>query len=244
MSFRVYTVFLIGIGIMIIFSVLLPFIFIFRALHMNKLADRMVAGITTFWARVTLLLNGVQYKAYGLENIPEHNNFCIISNHQSNFDIPLILGNVPKVIGFISKIELSRIPMLNLWMYVIRCPFIDRRDKQKSLAVIEQRIQKTLKGQPMLIFPEGTRSKMQDMNAFKKGGISSIIEADAMILPLTVCNTHKFFEGANGDKTRPVAKLIVHKPFKPSESGLSKEELIVELERIIHPFNQKRTCVE
>jgi len=244
MSFRVYAVFMVGILIMIFFSIFLPIVFLLRAANQVSLADKMVAKMTTLWARNNLRLNGIRYEVYGIENIPKDNRICLVGNHQSNFDIPLIIANIPKVIGFISKVELSRIPMLNLWMYVIRCPFINRNKKEQAIEIIRKRVQTIEKGHPMLIFPEGTRSRMQDMNSFKKGGLSAIIEADTTILPLTVCNTYSFFEGGGSIDKRQKAKLIIHQPFKPSQKKMSNDELRIELERIIHPINQNVKCLD
>jgi 1-acyl-sn-glycerol-3-phosphate acyltransferase len=229
---------------MIFFSIFLPFIYLLRAIGHAPFADKMVAKITTFWARNNLFLNGIDYEVHGIEHIPQDNRICLVSNHQSNFDIPLILGNIPKVIGFISKVELSRIPMLNLWMYVIRCPFINRNNKEQAVEIIKKRVQTIEKGHPMLIFPEGKRSKMQDMNSFKKAGLSAIIEADTSILPLTVCNTYSFFEGGGKIDKRQKAKLIIHQSFKPSEKKMSNDELRLELERIIHPDNLNIRCLD
>ncbi len=238
MTLRVSIVFAVGIIIMIVFSVFLPFIYLFRMLNWQKADNLLVTSSAFFWARITLFLNGIRFDVYGKENIPKHNNICLVSNHQSNFDIPLILGNIPKVIGFISKIELSRVPIFNLWMFVIRCPFIDRKNREKSLDIIEKRLQKTTKGQPMLIFPEGKRSKKQEMNNFKKGGITSIIKANTIILPITVYNTHKICKGSNIKLSSFRSKLIIHKEILPSELAASPDEIIKKLENIINPLNQ------
>ncbi len=244
MTFRTFTVYLYSFFIMTGSIILLPFVYFFRLIKWNKAADYITVKLTTAWSRGSLYFAGVKHRLYGKENIPEHNNICIISNHQSYFDIPIILGNIPKVIGFISKKELSRIPLLNLWMYVIRCPFIDRNDRDKSLEVINNRLAQTAQGQPMLLFPEGTRSKSQKMNMFKRGGLLTVIEADPTILPITLCNTHKIYEASGHKVTGTVSKIIVHKAFKPSETGLATEEIINKLEETINPFNQKVNCEE
>jgi len=238
MTLRTFSVYLYSFFIMTVPAIFLPVVYLFRLLGLQKTADYMVSRNTLAWSKGSLFLAGVKYKVYGKENIPKHSDICIVSNHQSYFDIPFILGNIPKVIGFISKKELSKIPLLNLWMYVIRCPFIDRNDREKSMKIIDKRLAKTAKGQPMLIFPEGKRSKQQAMSSFRKGGLNIIIEADATILPITLWNTHKIYEASGSQISSTGAKLIVHKAFKPSELNMTKDEIIQYLENTINPLNQ------
>ncbi len=237
MTFRTFSVYLYSFIIMVGGIPFLIFVYFFRLIRLNRLADLITIFVVSLWARGSLYFAGVKYTVEGKENIPKHNNICIVSNHQSYFDIPIILGNLSKVIGFISKKELARIPLLNLWMFVIRCPFINRNDKEKSLEVINKRMEKIAKGQPMLIFPEGSRSKQQAMNSFKKGGLNIIIDSNPTILPITVCNTHKIYE-ASGQISGTISKLLIHKAFKPLDLNKSKDEIIAHLENIINPFNQ------
>ena len=238
MTLRTFSVYLYSFFIMTVPTIFLPVVYLFRLFGLQKAADYIVSRNTIAWSRGSLFFAGVKYKVYNKENIPKHNNICIVSNHQSYFDIPIILGNIPKVIGFISKKELAKIPLLNLWMYVIRCPFIDRNDREKSMKKIEKRLAKTAKGQPMLIFPEGKRSKQQEMASFKKGGLNIIIDSDATILPITLWNTHKIYEASENQISSTIAKLVVHKPFKPSELNMTNDEIIQYLENTINPLKQ------
>ena len=51
----------------------------------------------------------------GTEKIPD-GPVLFVSNHQSNFDIPLMLSFVNKPKSFIAKIELANIPLLSCWL--------------------------------------------------------------------------------------------------------------------------------
>ena len=43
----------------------------------------------------------------GLENVPKDKPVLVVSNHQSNMDIPVLLGYLNKPIGFVSKQRLK-----------------------------------------------------------------------------------------------------------------------------------------
>ncbi|MBN1982144.1 MAG: 1-acyl-sn-glycerol-3-phosphate acyltransferase [Chitinivibrionales bacterium] len=79
-------------------------------------ADRFVTIFLKVWARHIVLTTGSRITIHGLEHLPHHNNICFIANHQGYFDIPLIIGFIPKPVGFIAKHELLFIPFLGLWI--------------------------------------------------------------------------------------------------------------------------------
>ena len=48
-------------------------------------------------------LSGAKVKVYGKENIPKDEAVLFVGNHQSNFDIPLLLSSIDVPRGFIAK---------------------------------------------------------------------------------------------------------------------------------------------
>ena len=59
---------------------------------------------------------GARVIYHGLENIPEDRNVFFVTNHQSYFDIPVLLAHLPRPAPFLSKVENDRIPMIRSWM--------------------------------------------------------------------------------------------------------------------------------
>ena len=95
----------------------------------------------------------------GLENIPTDRAVLFIGNHRSMLDVVICGSVIPVPVGFISKIELEKIPLLHMQMKDINCLFLDRSDDRKALKTILKAIELVKGGQSMFIFPEGTRSK-------------------------------------------------------------------------------------
>ena len=232
---------LIAITVMVISSfitvVLLFPVWIYKLLNLTKFNDTYRIAIVQRWAKLMLWASGVKGKVNGMENLPTHNKICFISNHQSYFDIWLIVAKIPKVIGFITKSEMRKIPMLPLGMRAIGCVFIDRKKKRESLMKIKRRVQNINKGNPMLIFPEGKRSKSSEMQRFRTGGLQYVVDANVVIVPLTVCDTYKIYEEHNSIKPSKV-KLTIHKPIDISlldKEG--KKMLFKNLEETIRSAN-------
>jgi 1-acyl-sn-glycerol-3-phosphate acyltransferase len=149
---------------------------------------------------------------YGKEHIPEEDTVCFVSNHQGIADILLISGNLPKVIGFIAKKELKKVPIVNIWMMVTHCIFIDRGNIKQAAEVIDKGAQYIRNGQPMVVFPEGTRSRGPHIGNFKRGSIKLALRSDSLIVPLTVNGTYKIFEEHKRIKPAPVV-LVIHPPI-------------------------------
>jgi len=157
----------------------------------------------------------------GTEKIPD-GPVLFVSNHQSNFDIPLMLSFVNKPKSFIAKIELANIPLLSSWMKAGNCVFIDREDPRQSLRVINEGIEILKRGHSMVIFPEGTRSKGPQMQDFKKGSLRLATKSGVPIVPVTISDSYKMFEANNGRIKPAKVTITVSDPMYTNQ--LTKEE--------------------
>jgi len=81
--------------------------------HRHKTAERdsCAQAIARNWARSAISANGSVIKVSGIENVPTAGGVLFIANHQSNFDIPILIGFVPRDKGFIAKNELLKVPV-------------------------------------------------------------------------------------------------------------------------------------
>ncbi len=155
--------------------------------------DRMVNSRVRWWMGSLLRLAGVEVTVSGLENIPN----CpavFVSNHQGNFDIPILLCNLDRVHGIVAKIELQKIPFIRIWMRYFNCVFIDRNNPRRSMAALNQAIRNIQEGGSMIIFPEGTRSRNDEVGEFKAGGFKIAQKTGAPIVPVCIGGSYKAME--------------------------------------------------
>ena len=173
------------------------------------------------WARSLVKLTGTKVEISGLENIPER-NVLFVSNHQGNFDIPLLIGYIDKPKGFIAKMELKKLPIVNRWMEKIHCVFIDRNDIRQSVKAIKAGTELLKSGKNMVLFPEGTRSRTANLGEFKPGGMKLALKSGVPIVPVTINGSYKILE-QNGYIIKPAkVKIIVSHPIYVNQ--LSKDE--------------------
>ncbi len=184
---------------------------------------------TARWGRLMVALSGSKINVIGEEKLPE-GNVLYVGNHQSNYDIPLLLGHLPKYKAFVAKIELEKVPLLSLWMKLMGCLFLDRGNMKQSLRVILKGIEQLKSGETLVVFPEGTRAKGYKMLDFKKGSLKLGIKANVPIVPFTIDGSFKMYE-ETGHITKSEVTIIIHDPIYPKD--LDKEAQ-ANLSSIVH----------
>ena len=101
-----------------------------------KEKDEYVHKVSSAWARKRLDHSGATVHVHGAENIPTDQTVVFISNHQSNFDIALFMSHIDKPKGFISKVEMAKVPLLKDWMTHLHCVFMDRSTLKGAASAI------------------------------------------------------------------------------------------------------------
>jgi len=184
-------------------------------------ADAYLFKVATNWSNFILEAAKLNLSVVGKGNIPNE-AYLFVGNHQSNFDIPVILANMNRVTGAVAKKDMEKIPIMSYWMQQIHCVFIDRLNPREALKAMNEGVENLKNGYSMIIFPEGTRSRSNNMGEFKKGSLRLSLKAGVPIVPITLYDTYKVMEGNNGEIKAANAKLIIDKPIYIE--GMTKEE--------------------
>ncbi|AJH02211.1 1-acyl-sn-glycerol-3-phosphate acyltransferase [Clostridium beijerinckii] len=175
------------------------------------------------WGKFIMKISGAKINVIGLDNLPKDKTVLFVSNHQSNFDIPLLLSciDIPK--GFIAKKELEKLPLISTWMKYINCIFMDRDNLRKSAESIVEGVNLLKSGYSMVIFPEGTRSKGKSVDEFKSGSFKLATKSKCPIIPLTINGTYKLMEANNNAIKSADIELVIHPLI--DVAALNKDEL-------------------
>jgi 1-acyl-sn-glycerol-3-phosphate acyltransferase len=153
--------------------------------------DEYLYSVVRTWAKAMVANSGSRVTVTGIENIPAEGSVLFVSNHQSDFDIPLMLGYLSKNKGFVAKVELENFPLLSRWMRETRCVFLDRKDLRKSIKTIREGAEILKSGHSLIIFPEGTRSRSPRTGEFKKGSLKMAVKANVPVVPVTINHSWK-----------------------------------------------------
>lgn len=184
---RVQSVFkILGIGF---FSVLIPIIELLFILvdYKGIVFDR----VTKIWSTILCKIAGITITIEHPENLPSTRMACLVlSNHQSNFDIPIIMSSIPLNIRFVLKKSLFYIPFLG-WCLVRHTIGIDRESSHSAMQKIRTRGKILAKQNAAItIFPEGTRSPTDSLQAFKRGSFLTAKFLQLPILPIVIYGSH------------------------------------------------------
>ena len=150
----------------------------------------MLLNLVKFSARV-FFKTFYDFRVEGLENIPQDGALIIAGNHLSNADPPAIgaFAGLVRDSRFMAKKELFEIPVLG-WFFR-RCGYIsvDRKRTIGDFGALEGAINALNKGESVVMFPEGTRSKTGKPQKPKSGIGFLVYKTGAAVLPVKVEGT-------------------------------------------------------
>ena len=133
-----------------------------------------------------LSIAGIRYQVAGKEHIPADRAVVVCANHQSNVDPPVMFRAVHPRLAVLYKAEIDQIPLLPRAFKMAGFLPVDRRNKEAAHRSIERGAAALRSGRSFLIFPEGTRSRTEELLPFKKGGFRMAIKAGAPIVPVAI----------------------------------------------------------
>ncbi|MGM0509147.1 MAG: lysophospholipid acyltransferase family protein [Fusobacteriota bacterium] len=190
------------------------------------------------WGKFLIRVTGskVNIKIKDPKKLDEIKNkpIVVIANHQSNVDIPLLMGYFPRHISFVAKKEMETWPIMGMWMKRLHCIFLDRKNRRAAMQSIKKGINQIKNGDSVVIFPEGTRSKTGKIGNFKKGSFKLATEPGVHIVPVTIDGTIDVM--GKGEKKISSSKInmIIHKPIDTSQMERGeKKELAEKVREII-----------
>ncbi|MFZ3065889.1 MAG: lysophospholipid acyltransferase family protein [Nitrospirota bacterium] len=96
-------------------------------------------------------------KVIGHSNIPKKGGVIIASNHMSYFDPPFIGCVICRRVNFMARDDLFRNPVFAWFLRRFKSFPVKRGTGDRG--AIKEAVRRLKKGEPMLLFPEGTRSK-------------------------------------------------------------------------------------
>lgn len=189
-------------------------------------ADKYAQQTAYLWSKYTIKTIGIELEVKGLENIPEEP--CVfIGNHTSILDIPIMFYTIDRMVGFIAKKEILKVPVLGTWLEKGHCIPLDRENPREAIKTINYGVELLKKGYSLAIFPEGTRSKDGKLGEFKKGSLKLATKSKAPIVPIAIDRAYTSFE--KNKKFEPSKiKVTFGKAINTSELTKEEERLLID----------------
>ena len=151
-------------------------------------SDRLPSAVMRLWGRGFIRIGGCKIRVEGIQNLPA-GGAILAANHQSLVDIPLFLAALPREVRFLAKRELGRIPLFGYAMRSAGNLFIDREDPRDAVNLVREATDRIERGQMVVIFPEGTRSRDGSIGDFKPGAFYLARKKGVPLLPVLLEGT-------------------------------------------------------
>ena len=185
--------------------------------------DMMMLHYVQWGFRSVEKLSGSHVAVKGLENVPTDRPVVYISNHQSIYDIVVTYSRLPGLTGFIAKQSILKVPILGYLMKRLYSLGLDRSNIRDGLKVILTAIDEVKNGISIFIYPEGTRSKDEQVHEFHAGSFKVATKAKAPVIPVAVKGTRNILEYHFPNIKKSDVTLVFGKPIETA--SMSREEL-------------------
>jgi 1-acyl-sn-glycerol-3-phosphate acyltransferase len=194
-------------------------------------------GPGSWLTRVALrFLGPLRYQ--GLEHVPREGAFILVSNHISLLD-PMIIGGTAgqltgRLVHFMAKEELRHWPLIG-WLatqagvYFVRRGEGDRAAQRLSLDLLAR-------GEPIAVFPEGTRSRDGSLGEPRDGAALLAMRAGVPLLPVSITGSNRLFPRGARLPRRSRVTVRVGEPFmlaRQASGRIDRQELAAGTDRIM-----------
>ncbi|HUR71094.1 MAG TPA: lysophospholipid acyltransferase family protein [Candidatus Limnocylindrales bacterium] len=208
-----------------------------------------VYRISQLWTWIIVKFSGIRLTVEGLDRLDPKRQYLFVVNHQSNFDIPVLVQSLPQFqLRWIAKKELLWIPFFGWAMWAAKHITVDRADSLDALKSLKLAKQRIAAGISVVVFPEGTRSTDGKLLPFKRGGFLLALKTKTPIVPVTINGTGKLL--ARGEwRVQPgainvtISAPIMAHEFRPGGlRGLSAkvQEIIAANLQTNEPFDRNQ----
>ena len=172
----------------------------------------------------TLLKLLTRYQFRGRDNIPDQGPVLVVANHLSLADPPLIGFSLGRKVAFMAKEELFRSRFSSYFLRSLGAFPVYR--KQTDRQAIRQAKHVLTKGLALVMFPEGKRSRDNQLQSALSGAALIACHSGAPILPVGIIGTEKI-KGIAWALRRPQITVNIGHPFYPPsvDGKLTKDEL-------------------
>jgi 1-acyl-sn-glycerol-3-phosphate acyltransferase len=142
------------------------------------------------FARTCVSVAGTRIEIRGREHLQPGQAYVVVSNHESNWDPPVILSALPElVIRFVLKTQLLSIPVFGPALARTGNIAVDRRQSGGDVRRVQQGMSGRAEDVSILFFAEGNRARDGSYRPFKMGAFATALDFKLPILPIAVAGT-------------------------------------------------------
>ncbi len=144
------------------------------------------------WSKVLLFFCFVRVRAEfdpAFDHAQAGDHYVYMANHQSLFDIPVLIATLPGQTRFMAKQSLFRIPIFGWAISAGGFIPVDRENRSRAKQAFDTAVERLQAGTSVLLFPEETRSLDGKLLPFQRGGFLLALKSGLPIVPVGIEGT-------------------------------------------------------
>jgi 1-acyl-sn-glycerol-3-phosphate acyltransferase len=183
------------------------------------------------WSKLLLKICQVECNVIDKSKISNDKNYVFVSNHASQFDIPILLATLPEQTRIMYKVELEKVPVFGYCLK--KSPFIavKRSDPKNAMASLEEAINAMKENSSVIIFPEGTRSLDGNLLEFKRGAFFLATKSGKEIVPVTIKGSNNILPSGSMHFKKGKVDIIIDEEI--ITEGISDKVIMPKVKEII-----------
>lgn len=179
-------------------------------------------------ARLLVYSTGTPLVVSGREHLSRERTCVLVANHASYLDGYVLVAALPLSFSFVAKSELAGQPLVGFSLRRMGAEFVDRLDKQQSVADAGRIAGRARAGQSLLFFPEGTFTRMPGLLPFRMGAFLTAVEAGVPVVPVAIRGSRSILRAGSWWPRRGTLLVTVGEPVYP-ESAIDPWPAAVQL---------------
>ncbi|MDR2781838.1 MAG: 1-acyl-sn-glycerol-3-phosphate acyltransferase [Holosporaceae bacterium] len=208
-------------------------ILLLLALPLVIFPEKYIYGFWNLFSKIldfiTQKIAGIDYKIENEQNLLKEPAIYAF-RHESTWETLVLIHKFQRPI-FVLKKELLRIPIFAQLSRRVGTISVDRENGARALISAARKIEKSIaKGQPVIIFPEGTRAQTGEHVPIKRGIAFFYKKSNCSVVPV-IHDAGKFWPRGGFLKKSGVVTVKFLDPIPP---GLSQDEFMNRLNEVFY----------
>lgn len=196
------------------------------------------------WSRMILGTIGARVKVTGLDRIDMSKAHVFTVNHLSALDIPTLYVSLPFQFRILAKKELFSYPFMGWHLRRSGQIPIEQGSVRATMRSLNQAAESMKSNLPILVFPEGGRSRDGHLQEFMSGAFYIAIKSGADIVPMALVGTYEMLPMNTWHIQPSTVELLVGEPISTQGMNVRQvEELTQKARKIIADLYYSRSVV-
>jgi len=152
---------------------------------------RAACRITAGTLKVLFALAGCRIRVRGREFLDGTRAKVLVANHASYCDVLVLMAGLGVNYRFVAKREVRSMPFIGTFLRTMGHHAFDRSDPKARVRQAEQIEQTLMRGESVFVFPEGTFTPYQGVQAFQLGAFKAAVAAGCPVCPIALRGTRE-----------------------------------------------------